>query len=161
VALAQLVDNPAPDLKPQFNQFGTAVNQVESFGRDLGRATVNVQQSGAAYFQKWDEELATIQSADIREQSARRREAVMRQFERTQTAAEEVRARLAPVISDLKDIRLALSADLTPAGVEAIRNTASKVGSKGVSARESLAQLAAQFKEAGAALSAGRPTTVK
>jgi hypothetical protein len=157
VALAQLVDNPAPDLKPQFSKFNTAVNNLDSLSRNLGRQSVSIQQQGAAYFQKWDEHLTTIQSASIREASAERKQSVMRQFERVKQNAEEVEAKLVPFVAEMKDIRTALQADLTPAGLNAIRSTSSRLSSKGVAVRESLTNLANEFTQISAALAAATP----
>jgi len=156
-ALTQLVDSPAPDMRPQFSTLNTSVNNLNSLNRDLGRLSVSIQQQGAAYFQRWDEKLATIQNNDIREASTRRKDAVVQQFDGVKTSAEDVRNKLSPFVADLTDLRTALSADLTPAGLEAVRPTVTRINAKGVAVRESLAKLAGQFREMSVALSAGVP----
>lgn len=156
-ALTQLVETPAPDMKPQFSQLNTSINDLESLSRNLGRLSVSIQQQGAAYFQQWDEKLATIQNADIREASTKRKDAVVRQFESVKTSAEDARNKLNPFVADLVDLRTALRIDLTPGGLEAVRPTATRINSKGAAVRDSLAKLAIQFREMSTALSAGVP----
>jgi hypothetical protein len=156
-ALSQLVDNPSADLKLQFKNFNTAVSGVDAFARDLASRNVSIQQQGATYFQKWDEELATIQNEDIRSRSAERKVEVMKQFDRVKANYDETRTQLNPFLADLRDIRTAIGTDLTPAGLENIRSTAGKVNARGVAVRQSLADLAVEFKNLATSLATPTP----
>lgn len=160
-ALSQLVDNPSADKQLQLKAFNSAVNGVESMTKEIGTRAANMQQQGADYFRKWDEELVMIQNPDIRNRSTERKEVVVKQFDRVKASYEETRTQLTPFVADLRDVRTALGMDLTPAGLEAIRSSTSKVSAKGVSVRQSLSELAVQFKELSASLAANAPQPAK
>jgi hypothetical protein len=160
-SLSQLVDNPSADLKAQLKTFDSSVSGVESMSREIGSRVASTQQQGAEYFQKWDEDMAQIQNTDIRSNSADRKEAVVKQFDRVKASYESTRGQLMPFVADLRDIRTALSTDLTPAGVEAIRGAASKANAKGVVVRQSLSELAVQYKDLSASLRASAPQPIK
>ena len=157
-ALSQLVDNPGADLKLQFRNFNTAVNGVDAFARDLASRNVSIQQQGATYFQKWDEDLARIQNEDIRSRSAERKGEVMKQFDRAKANYDATRTQLNPFLADLRDIRTAVGTDLTPAGLENIRSAAGKVGARGVAVRQSLTELAVEFKNLAMSLATPAPS---
>jgi hypothetical protein len=156
-ALADLVDNPGADLKPQFARFNASVNDLESLSKDVAGKSTTMQNKGSAYFQKWDEELARIQSEDIRSRSAARRTEVMQGFERVQANYQNTSVTLSPFLARLADIRTALSTDLTPAGLDSIRGSAGSARTEGASVQQSLRSLAADFKNLGVSLSPAVP----
>lgn len=155
--LTDLVDNPAADMKPQFTRFNSAVNDLESLSKDVAGKSGTMQKKGSAYFQKWDEELARIQTEDIRSRSAARRTEVMQGFERVQANYQNSSVTLAPFLARLGDIRTALSTDLTPAGLDSIRGSVGSAKMEGESVKQSLRSLAADFKNLGVSLAPAVP----
>ena len=155
--LTDLVDNPAADLKPQFIRFNASVNDLESLSKDVAGKSATMQNKGSAYFQKWDEELARIQTEDIRSRSAARKTEVMQGFERVQANYQNTSVTLAPFLARLGDIRTALSTDLTPAGLDSIRGSVGSAKMEGASVQQSLRSLAADFKNLGVSLSPAVP----
>ena len=151
--LTDLVDNPGADMKPQFVRFNTSVNDLESLSKDVAGKSATMQNKGSAYFQKWDEELARIQTEDIRSRSAARKTEVMQGFERVQANYQNTSVTLAPFLARLGDIRTALSTDLTPAGLDSIRGSVGSAKMEGASVQQSLRSLAADFKNLGVSLS--------
>lgn len=157
VALNDLMDNPQPDLRPQFKKFTSSlkawVNQIQ----DVESKSASMQLKGAAYFEKWDEELAKIQNEDIRRRSLARKEAVTKQFEKIRTAYAEVDQTRRPLITDLTDIQTALSADLTRAGLDAVKPHVTKANKDAVPLGKAVDKLVAEFKALGLAMSAVAP----
>ncbi len=151
--LTDLVENPGADMKPQFGKFNAAVNNLESLSKDIAGKSETMQKKGAAYFEKWDQELAQIQSEDIRSRSAARKTEVMQGFERVQANYQNSSVALAPFITRLADIRTALGTDLTPAGLESIRGSVASAKTEGATVQESLRSLSADFKNLGISLS--------
>jgi len=151
-ALKDLVENPQPDMKAQFKTYSAAVANLESLTKDVGSRAAKVQQMGTNYLKKWDANLATIQNEDIRKQSAERKEAVMTKFESMKSSYNDTRKAFSPLLADLRDIRTALSTDLTAAGVDAIRKSMTGVNKHAEDVRKSLAELSTQFKEFGQSL---------
>lgn len=155
--LSDLVDNPATDMKPQFSKFNSAVNSLESLSKDIAGKSEAMQKKGAAYFRKWDEELARIQNEDIRSRSATRKTEVVEGFQRVQANYQFTASSLTPFITRLTDIRTALSTDLTPAGLDAIRGAVSSAKTEGASVQQSLQSLSADFKNLGVSLTPAVP----
>lgn len=156
-ALSDLVKNPGPDLTPQFQKYSSAVSKLESLENEVSSRAAAMQAQGAAYFQKWNEELAKIQNDDIQTRSLERKNAVAARFERVRASYVETTADFAPFMSDLKDIRTALATDLTAGGLASVRGLASKADDKALPLRKSLMRLSAEFKNLGLSLSAATP----
>ncbi len=153
LALSDLVNNPGPNLKPQFDKYDTAVGKLESLAKEVDHDTTKMRTEGAAYFQNWDAELAKIHNEDIRSRSAERRTAVNERFDKVRVSYVRAQNSFEPFLSDLKDIRTALKTDLTAGGVYAVRSTANKAKTDVNPLRDSLRLLSADFKELGVSLS--------
>jgi hypothetical protein len=153
-ALSNLVNQPGSDITPQFQKFGAAVSTLESLANEVISRTAAMQVQGAAYFQKWDEELAKIQNVEIQNRSMDRKNAVAERFERVRGGYVQTTAAFAPFMSDLKDIRTALATDLTAGGLASVKGLATKAQEKVWPLRESLVRLSAEFKNLGVSLSA-------
>ena len=156
-ALTELVSQPEADLAGQFKKYSSAVSGLESVAKDVASRATKIQQLGATYFQQWDEQLAMIQNEDIRNNSAERKAAVIKQFDQVKTSYDEARSAFNPLLADLRDIRTALSTDLTPAGVSAINKSMTKVNEHAAKVRKSLGDLAVQFKDLGKSLETPTP----
>jgi chromosome segregation ATPase len=156
-ALKALVENPQADMQAQFKTFSAAVANLESLTKDVGTRAAKIQQLGTNYLRTWSTNLATIQNEDIRKQSAERKDEVMKKFEAMKTSYGDAREAFRPLLADLKDIRTALSTDLTAAGVEAIRKSMTGVNKRAEDVRNSLAELSTQFKEFGKSLEVPLP----
>ena len=156
-ALNDLVENPQPDLRPQFKKFTASKKTWESQIRDVERKSASMQAKGAAYFEKWDQELAKIQNEDIRQRSIARKETVAKQFDKIRTAYAEVDSTRRPLMADLTDIQTALSADLTRAGLEAVKPVVTKANRDAEPLTKAVDKLVEEFKTLGLAMSAVAP----
>jgi len=156
-ALSDLVTNPGPDITPQFQKFSAAVSNLESLANEVTSREAAMRQQGAAYFQKWDEELAKIQNDDIQTRSLDRKNEVAARFAKVRVSYARTTANFAPFMSDLKDIRTALATDLTAGGLASVKGLASKANDKVLPLRESLISLSTDFKNLGVSLSTATP----
>lgn len=116
-----------------------------------------MQAQGNAYFRNWDGELAKIQNEDIRSRGTDRKNAVFARLDRVRSSYTQTQSSFAPFLSDLKDIRTALSTDLTTGGVAFIRSTANRAKSNVTPLRESRTNLEADFRALGVSLSSEHP----
>lgn len=153
VALSDLVNNPGADIKPQFKKFEAAVEKLDELSKDVRDQAVAMQEKGAAYFQQWDADLATIQSEDIRSRSTDRKNAVAARFDRVRASYAVTRDAFVPFMSRLTDVRTALSTDLTSGGLASVRTVADQAKEDATPLREALRQLSADFKYLGLSLS--------
>lgn len=151
-ALADLSANPAPDLRPQFKTFTTAHDKVIASGKAIKSETDAMNSRGAAYFAKWDKELAKIVNDDIRTRATDRRTAMADKFDRVKASYEEVKATYTPFANDLKDLRVLLAADLTRGGVLSIGDVVKRSQGESVKLKASLEKLSGDFKALSEAL---------
>lgn len=152
-ALSNLVQNPQGDMKPQFQQFDSALGNLKDRTDDFASNAAKMQDQGVAYFQKWDTEISSIKSENIRAQSTERKNAVMSRFDQVRAAYQQTQNELNPFLTRLNDIRTALAADLTSAGVTAIRPAVDRVTNEAPAIRDSLRQRASDFTELANSLS--------
>lgn len=160
-ALNDLVENPQPDLRTQFKKFTASLKTWASQVQDVESKSANMQAKGAAYFEKWDQELARIQNEDIRKRSLARKEAVAKQFDRIRMAYAEVDQMRRPLMFDLTDIQTVLSADLTRAGLDAVKPVVKKANKDAEPLGKAVDKLVEEFKSLGIAMSAVTPQPEK
>jgi len=153
VALSDLVNNPNTDIKSQFEKFNASVGKLDSLSKDVSKQALAMQAQGAAYFQQWDTDLATIQNEDIRSRSTDRKNRVAARFDRVRASYAHTRDAFVPFMSRLTDIRTALATDLTAGGLASVKSTANEAKSDAAPLREALRDLSAEFTALGLSLS--------
>jgi hypothetical protein len=156
-SLSELVNFPAPDVTKQFQKYDAAVSKLEAQATEVRGYATTLQEQGTAYLQKWDEELAKIKNDDIQTRSQERKAATTARFEQVRTSYLHASAQFAPFMSDLKDIRTALSTDLTLGGIASVKGLSGKANEKALPLRETLVRLSADFRTLGVALSTTSP----
>ncbi len=119
--LDNLVNKPAPDLKPQFKQFSASVDRLIAASERAEKAATAANEKSTDYFRNWDKEMAAINFEAVREQSVSRKTQVSNEFNTVNQRYRENQAVVEPLISYLQDIRTALSTDLTRGGLEAVK----------------------------------------
>ena len=154
--LNDLVSNPRPDLRKQFNKFNHAVDLLGDSAKDVASKAGEMKSEGVDYFARWDKESAQIQNEDIRSRSETRRNEVAARFDRIGEQYDETRTAFRPFMSDLRDVQKFLSNDLTAGGLDAIKDSAAKATKDAAPVKASLAKLSDEFKSLGLSMS---PTT--
>lgn len=122
--LNELVNNPAPDLKPQFKSYSASVDRLDAAAKRAEKAAEEAKLKSAEYFRNWDKEAATINFEAIRDQSVSRKTQVSNEFNTVNERYRENQAVIEPLISYLRDIRTALSTDLTAGGLQSVKPAA-------------------------------------
>ena len=156
-ALKELVEKPAPDLAPQFKAFSKNLTQLESTAQDVAALAGKIDTKSQDYFATWDQQIAAVQNENIRERSTERRQAVSASFKKLQSEYAGVREVFKPLLSDLRDIRTVLDADLTVDGLKSIKGTVKDVAGENDSVKKSLQGLAGGFRGLGVKLSRSGP----
>ena len=158
-SLNNLVERPQADLRPGFETFATALDRLQSLDKDVNDKATDMQAKGQDYFAEWNQQLATIRNEDIRARSAERQQAVTARFQTINSHYQEANAAFKPLMSDLQDIRTALSNDLTAGGIAAIRKTVAKANQEAPPIKKTFGKLSADFKALGLSLSAVTPAS--
>jgi len=153
LSLSDLVNNPNANLESQFKRFSSEVSKLESLENEVIKNSETMQKEGAAYFQKWDLEVAKIHNEKIRSRSTERKNTVAHHFDNVRVSYVQAQSDFKPFMSDLKDIRTALSADLTVGGINAVRTVAGKAHEEAFPLKTTLHSLSGDFKALGISLS--------
>lgn len=151
--LNNLVNNPQPDLRPQFNRFSAAVKKLDSLSSSVQKADNDLEARGKVHFESWDKEVITIQNEVIRSNAQARKLEVLTRFNNLRNNCLTVLTGYSPVQSDLRDTQRFLNSDLTLGGLAAIKDTASRVTQQATPVRDAVSKLVAEMKSVGVAVS--------
>jgi len=157
-SLTNLVNNPNPDLRPQYQAFSGNVNSLDSLAKSVHSQVVSMEKKGKEFFADWDQQLAAIKNEEIRTRGEARRAEVTNAFANVKREYAQSEDGFQPLLSDLRDIQRYLGTDLTPAGVASMKNTAAKANNDANKLNESLSNLTAEFNKLGVSMSSVAPT---
>lgn len=159
VTLSPLTESPSADLKPEFQRFRAAVEQLESLSAEVNTHTTGLQTYGEDYFDGWRSDLARIHGEHVEDRSVGRTYAVDTHFNRVHVGYFEARAAFVPVLSDLDYILTTLSADLSTETINSLRSVADRAKVNAAPLRASLDNLEGDFRALG--VSAGPVTSAE
>jgi hypothetical protein len=117
--LNNLINNPQPDLRPQFDRFSAAVGKLSALSNSVHKADNNLQARGKVHFDNWEKELTTIQNEVIRSSGQARKLELQGRFDAVRNTCLSVLTSFTPVQADLGDVNRFLNSDLTPDGLTA------------------------------------------
>jgi hypothetical protein len=152
-ALDNLVDNPAPDLKPQFKRFSASLNRLVGFAAEAEKAAEVANQKSADYLRNWDKETAAINFEAVRDESVSRKTLVSNEFNTVNQRYRENQAVIEPLISYLQDIRTALSTDLTADGLQSVKSLVANAEQNARKVQAALARLTNDLSASGSQIS--------
>ena len=151
--LNDLVSNPSPDMRKQFEAFNSSVNDLGSKDLAVACQAKEMKAKGAEYFENWDKETAQIRNEKIRNRSEARQHEVAASFARISQQYDETRTAFQPFMSDLRDVQKFLGTDLTAGGLAAIKDVAAKATREAAPLKKSIGKLADEFKSMGLSMS--------
>jgi phage-related protein len=114
---------------------------------------VSLRATAADYLNNWTNQMAAIQSEELRKRSSDRKDEVSGKISDVETSYQGVTNSLAPFTSDVKDIQTYLGTDLTPTGLNTIKDIVSKTKVDAVPLRDSIKKLQGSFDSLSASLS--------
>jgi hypothetical protein len=154
-----LVSNPKPDLRKQFDAFNSSVNDLGSTDLAVACQAKEMKAKGADYFENWDKETAQIRNENIRQRSEARQHEVAANFARISQQYDETKTAFEPFMSGLRDVQKFLGTDLTAGGLVAVKDIAAKANRDAAPVKESLARLSEEFKGLGISMSSASGET--
>lgn len=153
VALDNLTANPTGDLRAPYDNFAKAADKLHKSTDKLDAAVEDMHATGAAYLQNWGNEMATIQSADIRSRSSDRRAQISVKLHAITSSYLSVKGDLAPFASGIHDIQTYLGTDLTLDGITSIKPVVAKTKADAGPLHDSIKKLQISFNDLSRALS--------
>lgn len=160
-ALNNLTFKSQGDLRDQYDAFVSATKNLDKANDNLEGKVIQMRDAAAAYTENWSNQLALIQSEELRTRSASRMDQVNAKLQAVNTSYESVKNSFKPFTSDLKDIQTYLGTDLTATGLDTIKDIVSKTKVDAVPLRDSIKQLQASFSDLSTALSPVLPSADK
>ena len=157
-ALNNLTFKSQGDLRDQYDAFVSAAKNLNSATDNLDAKVIQVRNDAAVYAENWSNQLALIQSPELRQRSSDRMNEVSTKLKDVDASYEGVKASFQPFTSDVKDIQTYLGTDLTAGGLNTIKDIVSKTKVDAVPLRDSIKQLQASFSNLSTALSPVLPT---
>src|SRR2546421_3323197 len=152
-ALQDLVNKPAPDLKPQFARFSDSLDRLNASAKRNQQAARRVGQKSSEYFLAWDKELTTLNYDVIRTRGEARKEEVANLFKVVNRHYHDAQAALQPLVEYLQDIRRTLGADLTTPGLDSVKNFVSNAQENAGKVETALTKLSTVLTEASTSMS--------
>jgi len=152
-SLNDLVNKPPSDLKLQYEGFSSNLDHLIAAARRNEAVLRRVEEKSAAYFQSWDQDLATMNYEAVRARSQERKAEVTSNFDSVYRRYRETQATIQPLLDYFQDIRKALATDLTFGGIEAMKPTVSTVNENSSKVQTALARLADDLAASGARMS--------
>jgi hypothetical protein len=146
--LRDLVNEPPADLKLQFKRFGNALDRLAAAAKRTDATGKRMELKNVAYFQAWDKQLTTIDYEHVRNLSQARKTEVTNRFDAVHRRYQETQAVVQPLIAYLQDIRKALTADLTTAGLESVKGIVQNAEANAAKVQTALGALANELTAA-------------
>lgn len=144
-SLRELVSEPNGDLRVPFKRYSKSVNRLIGAAQRTDNTGRRMDQKSAAYLQAWDQQLQTIDYQHIRDLSEARRSEVTNRVDAINRRYHESQAAIQPLVSYFVDIRRALSADLTVAGLESLKGIAQNANDNVAKVQTALDALTAEL----------------
>lgn len=125
-SLNTLVTSSKPDLKKSFSAYSDNVAKLDHEGKKTLKRVDEMKSKSKEYFSEWEKQGDTFTNPEIRELSEERRTKLANTYARVPAAGVGIKGAYNAYLTDLKEIQIFLSNDLTPRGVETIAPVAGK-----------------------------------
>jgi len=133
-ALDSLVVPGNPDLKKSFNSYSDNLVKLDREGKRTLKRVEEMKSQSKEYFSEWEKQGDAFTNPQIRELSEERRSRLANIYAQVPAAGAGIKGAYHAYLTDLKEIQLFLSNDLTPKGIESI----APVTQKSIQDREDL-----------------------
>ncbi|GFO55019.1 hypothetical protein GMSM_20260 [Geomonas sp. Red276] len=125
-SLDALVAAGNPNLKESFDTFTKDLGKLDDKGKQVIKHMEEMKARNTEYFAEWEKQGDTYTNPEIRELSDERRIKLADTYAQVPAAGAGVQRAYLAYLSDLKQIQIFLSNDLTPSGIQAIDPVAKK-----------------------------------
>jgi hypothetical protein len=144
-SLSDVAATANTDPRKAFEQYSKDVANLESTAARIRKSAQDMKDQGQAYFDQWEQQMAQVNNPEIRSLAEERKAKLKETFESIKQYTEPLKAQFDPWMSDLKDLQLYLSNDLTIAGVEAAKGLFVKTQNGGLEVQKSMDGLVAEL----------------
>lgn len=125
-SLESLVRPGQSNLKKSFEKYSDDVDKLDKEGKRVIKRLDEMKSHSTDYFEEWEKQGIAYKNPEIRELSEERRLKLGEIYAQVPAAGAGIKVAYLSYLTDLKEIQVYLSNDLTPNGVEAIAPVANK-----------------------------------
>jgi hypothetical protein len=147
-SLDELTKPGQSDVKKAFNSCTDNISRIEKMEQSFAIHADEMKARGAEYFQEWQKEDNKYKNPQIRELSEQRRTELGEIYGKIAEASIGVKQPFKAYVSDVKEIQIYLSNDLTSKGIEAIAPIARKAVDDGDKLKVAIRNLQAAIERA-------------
>ncbi len=151
-SLEDLIKPDQTDMKKAYDAYAENAVKMEKSGKQLEMHSEKMRARGNEYFAEWE---SSYTNPEIRELSERRRIEMREVFAKIPEASIGVKGALKSYLTDIREIQMYLSNDLSPQGIEAIKPIARRAIMDGDSLRETVKPVLSAIDSAKAEMAQG------
>ena len=151
-ALNQIEVTASTNPRKAFDQYSKAVENLQSAADKARKRAQDMREAGQAYFAQWQQQLAQVQSEDIRKLAEKQKAKLQATFDNIRKLTEPLKMEFDGWMTDLKGLQTYLGNDLTVTGIDAAKDLIKKTESEGVDVQKSLEALIAELNSVAATL---------
>lgn len=151
-SLDALFNNPKGNLKKQFRTYSKSVDDLEKQAKRVKDRNNTMISRKSDYLEEWDNQMAGIESDNIRQTAEQRRQKVEEMFAKVQSELKKAGEAYDPFINKLNDIRTAMNMDLNRNGLNAMLPIAQNAKIDAVNINSKLDAAISALREASKAL---------
>jgi hypothetical protein len=147
-SLQSIIDPGQPNEKQAYDKYSNNVSKMETLGKRLFEHAEQMNKQQKNYFEEWRMQGNTYTDEQIQALSEQRRADLSEVFAHISEASVGVKGSLKAYISDIDQIKIYLSSDLTPKGVGALTPTAQQAIADGDNLKEAVKPVLAAIADA-------------
>lgn len=160
-SLEQIAVTANTDPRAAFEKYSKNVDRLSASAEKARKRGKEIREKGQAYFDQWEQQLAQLKNDEVRHLAEKRRNKLRATFDSVRKTAEPLNAKFDAWMSDLKDLQVYLSNDLTIAGVDSARTLFAKTKAAGLDVEASMDTFLADLNTIAAALTPAKVTPAK
>ena len=147
------------DLEGAFEKYVTELGNLDTQAEAVVATAKDLRARTQAYLDGWEEQMASVESAALKEHVAKRREEAEKQFDEISDELEQIGENYRSFVKNLNEIKIVLENDLNPRGVGAIASIVTKAKEESGPVKEDIDTIKAGLDKIRAAFSSSAPTT--
>lgn len=157
-SLNQLVSQPTGDMRGQYNDYRSAVKNLQGTSDKVDK-TINSMMAGSQiYFADWSNQIGAISDPTLKQLSLDRKNQAVANLAELKTGMEKTRAAYKPLAKDLEDINLYLGNNLTSSGIAAMKPRLDAIKVEAVGVRDALTSMVQSLNKFSATLATPAPS---
>ena len=151
-SLSQITVAASSNPRKAYEQFTKDVANLQSAAEKARKRAQDMRDAGQAYFTQWQQQMAQVQNADIRQLAEKQKAKLQTTFDNIRKLTEPLKTQFDAWMTDLKGLQTYLGNDLTVTGIDAAKDLIGKSESEGMDVQKSLDALIAELNSVAAAV---------